>query len=165
MSAKEFIKKVGTVGLGHSVTFFVSHWFDYLLYIPMVTFLGPVKGGGIMLVLSMIMNLTLIWVYDKTGKDWLGFEALKQGKEEVSSKLPKWLKKAVTAGDTVAFIGLSVYDPLFAVIYLRKQDQVFKGLSARDWKIFLASTVIANIGWTGLIYGGVILFHIIKAAF
>lgn len=154
MGTKEFFKKAGTVGTGHTLNFVINNWFDYLVYVPVIAFLGPIYGCGAMIVLSVILNLTLIWVYDTTGKDWLGFEAIKEGKEKFSSTLPGWIQKLMSAGDWGAFIGLSLYDPFLATVYLRKQDQVFKGLSARDWKIFSAATILSNVGWTGLVYGG-----------
>lgn len=146
------------------MNFFLSHFFDYFLYVPVIAILGPIKGCAVMAALSMVVNFLLICLYDKTGKDWLGLETLKDGKNALTSNLPKWLQKVVSFGDVAAFIGFSVYDPLFAVIYMRKADQAFKGLSARDWKIFCLSTLVANVGWTTLIYAGLSVLRFIKAA-
>jgi hypothetical protein len=157
LNTKNVLSKFGTIGVGHFISFMTNNWFDYLIYVPVIAYLGPFVGCGIMIILSVILNLSLIWIYDKTGKDWLGYELIKQGKS--SSKLPKWVKKMISMGDVAALIGLSLYDPFHATIYLRKQESTFKGLSARDWKIFLFSTFLANIGWTTLVYFGVKVFN------
>ncbi len=153
------LTKLGTVGIGHTINFVINQGFDYGVYIPVIAIFGPFWGCGIMTILSIALNLTLIWVYDKTGKDWLGFESLKEGKDNLSSKLPKWLQKMVSFGNITAFIGLSIYDPFLATVYLRKREQAHKGLSARDWKIFLSATILSNVGWTGFIFGGVSAFQ------
>lgn len=159
------LTKLGTIGTGHTLNFIINNWFDYGVYVPVIAFFGPIYGCGIMIILSTLLNLSLIKAYDWSGKDWLGFESLKEGKENLSTKLPKWLQKMVSLGDITAFIGLSIYDPFMATVYLRKKEQAHKGLSARDWKIFLSATILSNVGWTGLVFGGLSTFQwFLKAA-
>lgn len=154
MSIRSIAHKLGTIGTGHFLNFMINNWFDYLLYIPVIAYFGPIWGCGIMIMLSVVLNLILIKVYDKTGKDWLGFEALKEGKEKFSFSLPIWVRKLISIGDTGAFIGLALYDPFLATIYLRKRENAHKGLTNRDWRIFVSATLLSNVGWTGLVYGG-----------
>ncbi len=161
MEVKDKAEKIATIAAGHTMSLIINNWFDYGIYVPVIAYFGPVKGGGIMIVLSILINLILIYLYDKTGKDWLGFEMIKEGKEEAASKLPNWLKKAINAGDIMAFIGLSIYDPFFATIYLRKIENKFNGLTKRDWIIFIIATILSNIGWTALVYSGISVFKII----
>ncbi len=155
MFPHKLLEKIGTIGTGHFLNFMINNGFDYGIYIPVIAFFGPIWGCGIMIILSMILNITLIWVYDKTGKDWLGFEMLKEGKEELSTGLPNWIRNLIQLGDFGAFIGLSIYDPFMATIYLRKKENVHNGLSKRDWRIFFSATILSNVGWTGLVYGGI----------
>ena len=153
MSISSFIQRIGIIGTGHSISFLVNNLFDYVLYVPVVAYFGPIKGCGIMIALSILINLILLKVYDWTGKDWLGLESLKKGKENLNS-LSGWMGNLLKAGDGIAFIALSFYDPLFTVIYMRKPENVYKGLSKRDWVIFGFATVLSNIGWTTLVFGG-----------
>jgi hypothetical protein len=155
LKLKSISQKLSIIGTGHTVNFLINSWFDYIVYVPVVAYFGPIKGCGIMIVISVLLNLTLIKVYDKTEKDWLGFEALKEGREKFSEKLPKWVSKLINLGDTGAFIGLSLYDPFLATIYLRKLKNAHKGLTGRDWRIFVSATLLSNVGWTGIVYGGI----------
>ncbi len=160
MDFRSISLKLGTIGTGHSISFLINNTFDYAIYIPVVAKFGPIWGCGIMIILSILINLTLMWVYIKTGKDWLGLEALKDGKEKLSmSDLPKWTKKLVSFGDRAAFIGLSIYDPLFATIYMRKSEDRQAWLSKRDWYVFGSATILSNVGWTGIVYGGLSVFR------
>lgn len=128
--------------------------FDFLVYGAVIAHFGLMQGFVIMAPLSILLNLSLIKVYDLTGKDWLGAESVKEGKEALGKNKPTWLKKLIASSDIVAFILISIYDPFIAVIYLRKQEHAYKGLSKRDWKIFLASTFVANAAWSVTIYTG-----------
>lgn len=161
MKTEEKVEKIATVATGHSLSLIINNVFDYVIYIPVIAYFGPITGGLIMIMLSIILNLSLIYLYDKTGKDWLGFEMIKESKERLSGNLPNWLRKALNAGDIIAFIGLSIYDPFFATIYLRKTEQKFRGLSKRDWAIFWTATVLSNISWIMLIFSGVSIFKVI----
>jgi hypothetical protein len=153
LNIKKILSKIGIIGFGHFISLITNNWFDFLIYVPVIAYFGPYTGCCIMIVLSVILNLSLIWFYDKAGEDFLGYELIKQGK--TSPKLPNWLKKVIAMGDVVALIGLSVYDPLHATLYLRKPELAFKGLSARDWKIFIFATLLSNAGWTAVVQTGI----------
>jgi len=116
---------------------------------------GFFGGLAIMIPLSVVLNIGLLKLYDKTGKDWLGFEALKAGKDIAVSDAPGWLQKIVKSSDILATTIILFYDPLLATIYLRKIGQAHKGMTSRDWRIFWLSTVLANVGWTSIVFGGI----------
>ena len=97
---------------------------------------GFFGGLAIMLPLSVVLNIGLIKLYDKTGKDWLGFEALKEGKDSAVSDAPGWLQKVIKSSYILSTTIILFYDPLLATIYLRKREQAHKGMSSRDWLIF-----------------------------
>jgi hypothetical protein len=51
---------------------------------------------------------------------------------------------------------LSIKEDAFrAVIYMRHGSHQYNGMSRRDWKIFLASLMIANVYWTLAAYMGI----------
>lgn len=165
MEVKEKAERVATITAGHTMSLIINNWFDYGVYVPVIAYFGPIQGGIIMTILSFIVSLTLIYLYDKTGRDWLGFEMIKEQKNHLSKHLNKFLRFMLRKSNIAAFIGLSVYDPFFATIYLREKDNVYNGLSKRDWMIFISSTIISNIGWTTLVFGGVELIKIIYTWF
>lgn len=152
---KKILTRVGIIGSGHTISIVINWFFDVVLYTVAVAQFGFWGGLAIMLPLSVIINLVLIRLYDKTGKDWLGFEALKEGRENAISSTPTWLQRIIKSSDIIATTAILFYDPLLATIYLRKIEQAHKGMSRRDWKIFWLSTVLANIGWTAIVFGGI----------
>ncbi len=155
---KALFSKLGIIGSGHTISIIINWFFDVILYTASVALFGFWGGLAVMLPLSVVLNIGLIKLYDKTGKDWLGFEALKEGKESAVADAPEWLRSIINSSDLLATIAILFYDPLLATIYLRKREQAHKGISRRDWKIFWLSTVLANIGWTAVVFGGVSVF-------
>jgi len=131
--------------------------FDFVLYPFVIWKLGPLVGGGIMALLSLITCLLTMRLYDRLGRDWLGIEFVKNLRHyEGGSRWRLWLAWLVARGDGVAFIVLSVkYDPFVTTAYLRRE--AFQRFTLRDWIIFLGSWAVANGFWIFLCYGGVSL--------
>lgn len=151
---KGILTQVSTIGAGHSILWVINSLFDYVLYALVLSFAGLLWGFGIMVVLSIILNLALIKVYDSTGKDWLGAESLQEAKRVLGENRPKWLRKILRSSYRLAYIFLSFYDPFIALIYLRRKEKAHKGMSRRDWKIFITSTILANVAWSVAIFTG-----------
>lgn len=129
--------------------------FDYALYPFVIYRLGLVVGGIVMAILSLLDCLLLLKIYDRLKRDWLGIEFIKELRHYPG--LAGWrraLAWLLGRGDVVAFFALSLrFDPFVTTAYLRRGQ--FNGLSARDWRIFLASVVVSNAAWALVCFGGI----------
>ena len=97
--------------------------------------------------------------YDWSKRDWLGIEALKGMKGyEGKNRLVKFLAGVLKKSDTAVFLFFSIKEDAFVtMVYLRHGSYQFNGMSARDWRILLASLAVANIYWTLASYMGLSL--------
>jgi hypothetical protein len=137
----------------------LNYPFDYALYPLIIYQLGIIKGGLIMTFLAAAANLFCLKFYDWSKRDWLGIETLKGLKGyDGNSRLARFTAGLLQKGDLVAFLFLSIKEDAFiTMIYLRHGSHQFNGMSRRDWRIFLASLLVANLYWTLAAYMGVSL--------
>lgn len=137
----------------------VDNAFDYLLYPAVILWIGPLWGGLVMAMLSLVFCLGLIRLYDRLGRDWLGLEYLKGIKlYHGRTRWKRCLGWLLNRGNIPAFIVLSVkYDPFITTAYLRRE--AFNGMARRDWVIFVSSWIIGNVTWTLLVFGGLTVTH------
>jgi len=135
--------------LTHGVTGFM---YDYLLYPFTIGIFGAFAGGTIMTIASLIINYALVLLYRKTKEDWFGFEALrlKRAEEGGESKL---LRFFLRFGYYPAFVGLSVYDPFLAFVYIQGRENPSHTFTIQDWKVFIVSNLICGLIWTSLVSG------------
>lgn len=168
-------ESIRNVALGQAIWVTVSWLYDNPLYIAVIALYGPVFGGTLMTLGSLIICLaTLIW-YNKKGVDWVGVgavDALREISLHYAEKLASWrsdsiLGKALfvvfyipiqivlitarlanhkTYGDASAFILLSiVQDPFITTAYLRHGK--YGPMEKRDWMIFFGSVTLSNGYW------------------
>lgn len=160
---KHKVKKISIVGAGLLGTEVVNHAFDFIMYPLAIGFFGPLKGGGIMMVLALSLNYILILGYHKTKQDWFGFEWLALKKEEESKTfLGKILCLILHFGHWPAFLFLCWEDPFKAFIFVRGRKASGFRFSKGDWFWFFLSNFIGNLIWI-LIISGVI--EVIKGLF
>jgi hypothetical protein len=152
---RKFQRRTAELATGFLTWNILDNAFDYALYPFVIWKLGPWIGGAIMTVLSLLFCLFLLRLYDRLGRDWLGIEFVKNLRHyEGTSRWRRWLAWLVSQGDAVAFVVLSVkYDPFITTAYMR--HEAYKGMSRRDWIIFLGSWLLANGLWIAVCYGGV----------
>jgi len=133
----------------------VDHAFDYVLYPFVIWKLGLWRGGLLMSVLSLLYCLLLLRFYDHLGRDWLGIEFVKGLRVyEGSSRWRRWIAWLIVRSDWIAFLVLSLHnDPFITTTYLR--HGAYNGMTARDWRIFMGSWVLANTAWIVICFGGV----------
>lgn len=129
----------------------VSYAFDYVVYPVIIYQFGPIKGTGILFLAALVLNYLCVFIYDKIKLDLFGFEALKELKEGTADGKKTFIQRVLKWGDVPAFIAMSWYDPIFAVIYKRKSRQ-FDGFTKRDHWMLMLSTFIACVLWS-LIWG------------
>jgi hypothetical protein len=62
---------------------------------------------------------------------------------------------------------LCLDDPVTVTLYFREGSYQFNGLNSRDWRVFLAATLVSNMywiaGWAGIIELGRWIFADISA--
>ncbi len=166
---KKFNLKI--LAIGHIVFRSFDYAFDYLLYPYVIYQLGPLYGGVIMAILSAVICLGIVWVYDMLEKDWLGIETVKElvenffKQEEDIAKAAwrrhgkKFLYWVFHKNKVGQFIFLSInFDPLITTVYLRPGYHMYNGFTKRDWKIFWGSTIVSNAWWTGIAFTAVTSF-------
>ena len=157
MPDRSFPRRTAELASGFLGWKVMDYAFDYALYPFVIWKLGPLIGGGIMALLSLLFCLLLMRLYDRLGRDWLGIEFVKNLRHyEGSSQWRRGLAWLVSRGDGIAFMILSVkYDPFITTVYLRRE--AFQRFVRRDWIIFFGSWAVANGLWIFLCYDGVSL--------
>jgi hypothetical protein len=131
--------------------------FDNVLYPLAVWKYGLVRGGMLMATFSAVFCFGAILAYDRTRRDLVGLEALKELKAyEGSHCLGRVFAWILRRGDLAAFLFLSFFsNPFMATVYLRRESHVFNGLGGREWAIFTASFVLSNASWASVCFTGV----------
>lgn len=149
--------RVAELTAGITVFKLSNNAFDYALYPFVIYKLGIIKGGLIMTFLAAVINILCLKFYDWSKRDWLGIEVLKGMKGyEGGNRLVRFMSGILKKSDPAAFFFLSIKEDAFiTMIYLRRGSHQYNGMSARDWRIFLASLSVANIYWTLAAYMGV----------
>lgn len=144
-------------------TVFNTYLYDYLFYPYMIWKLGIVTGGIVMTILSTFICYLFLKFYDWSKKDWLGIETLKQVREYTGcSRVGRFACWVMKKGDWAAMLLLSIqFDPFITVAYMRQGSNRFDGMKKRDWQIFFASAIIANVYWTLVAFAGVSLLELV----
>ncbi len=144
-------ERIGIMAVGHTFKQVEEFVFDYTLYPLVIAFWGAMIGGLVMTAFSALVCYLYILFYDWAKKDWLGLELLKEVRDggEKHGRIASFMQRLARNGDWYAFFALSIYtDPFVTTVYLRQGAGQYNGLSARDWKIFWASVLVANLWWT-----------------
>ena len=167
-------KKIKTIAIGYTINYMIDWLFDNPLYIFVIAERGPFVGGLVMMLLSAAACLATILFYNWSKTDWFGFSVvngLRDHGDEWMERVKnvhiktRWMRIAVQSlliipskffalaiwllnkGDVPAFFVMTLfYDPFMTVTYFRRGS--FTKLTTRDWYIFWASVVIANVYWT-----------------
>lgn len=160
-------ERLGVLGLGHLMNAGIMYGFDWGLYPFTIWLMGPIIGGIIMTILSILFDLTIIYWYDKSKQDWLGIEAVKSFKEgSGGSRKEKLLRWVMNRSDKILVVLLSFkLNPFNVVLYMRHGAHEYNGMSCRDWKIFTVSTIVGNFYWTLAMFGGVTVIEQVWKSF
>jgi hypothetical protein len=153
--------RVAELTAGITIFKLANNAFDYALYPFVIYKLGIIKGGLIMTFLASLTNLFCLKFYDWSKRDWLGIEALKGMKGyEGKNRLARFMSGILKKSDTAAFFFFSIKEDAFVtMVYLRHGSYQYNGMSARDWRILLASLAVANVYWTLAAYMGLSLME------
>lgn len=145
----------------------ITDWvFDNPIYIAVIAMFGPLKGGLIMTVASMVYCVIAVVIYERKKIDWLGVNAVEAVKEHgagwikrldsrsVVIRIVAWVPSrlfllvlwAIKKNDVLAFIALSIYeDPFKTLVFLRKGH--FNGFGLKDLTVFIGSLLLSNGYW------------------
>lgn len=141
------------MAVGHTFKQVEEFVFDYTMYPAVIAWLGTMIGGAVMMTFSALISWLYIRFYDWAKKDWLGLELLKEfrdGKDK-HGYVARLVQRVARKGGWLAFLALSCStDPFMTTVYMRSGAEEYNGLSSRDWKIFWASVLVANLWWTVL---------------
>ncbi|MBI5847523.1 MAG: hypothetical protein HZB31_06160 [Nitrospirae bacterium] len=149
------------LAIGVSAKSLISGSFDWFLYPAVIYWLGPVKGGVVMTLLSMLACIGMMKFYDWSKRDWLGIEAMKGLREyEGTKRLGKLTAWVLTKGDFIIFLFLCInLDPFITTTYMRHGRNNYGGMGKRDWLIFISSVIVGNVYWTLAVFMGISLFE------
>lgn len=141
-------RRIAEVGTGHAIYATFNFLCDHILYVFVVYRLGLLRGGAIMTAFSLIQCAVTLIIYERMRIDWVGVGSLAR-----LSMLPKpsWWQRvilwATRHGDFAIFLALCAFqDPFITTAYFRRGR--FDGITARDWRLFLASVFVSNLYWT-----------------
>lgn len=134
------------IGFCH-LLYHIFHWFfDYVLYVYVVYNWGMLIGGGMMMLLSFLLCASTLAVYESLQIDFMGVGLLNEWHTKKPKTLSGRLFRHVNKNKVAVYIFLSLFtDPFIITAYFRKGQ--FNGLTARDWRFFLLSTLIGNLYW------------------
>jgi hypothetical protein len=161
--AKSLKQTLMVIG-GHAVYEVFNFGFDWVIW-PIVQAKGGWMGILCLTAGAFIINLALLWFYQKMGKDWLGVSVLEDMKSRAKSmslksdKYGAWYQPIhllVTSVfkalmwllrfDVVTFIVFSCHhDSFVATAFLRKGK--FGPLTGLDLVIFTMSTIFSCAFW------------------
>ena len=149
-------KKLGLWTVGHTVDFFMTWGYDLVIYPYLFLTFGTFLGWIYATIGSILLCLGTLWFYDYTKQDWLGIETIKLLRDEPGTHpIRTFFHRLMNKGDALAFIALSIhYDPFIVTVYMRRGSGNHL-MSGRDWKIFWASVVVANLWWGLVVFGAI----------
>ena len=142
-------------GTGLALKEAINWPYDYILYPAVIIWKGPLVGGAIMIFLSIFYDLWIIRAYDWAKTDWFYIEKLKEIREtDAQTRWGRWFRWFLKKGNVAMFFFLCVKEnPATVVIYFRKGSFQYNGMKSRDWKIFFASVVVANLVYIAILSG------------
>ncbi len=123
-------ERIGIIGAGHAIITGINHWFDLVLYPFVICSLGLFDGVLTMIVFALVLDILVIYVYDKTKLDWLGIETAKDLQDGITSRFGKVvLKWTSDKGDMVTTVALAFFvDAFIITLYMRKGAYRYNGL-------------------------------------
>lgn len=147
LSSPQLWQRLARIGTGHTLYAGFNWVFDNVLYVWVVYTLGMVKGGALMTAASFAQCALTLVVYQRMRIDWVGTGLLAEIRlKRERTRLERALVWASERHPAVIFTLLCVFQDPFITAAWFKQGS-FERLTRRDWAIFLAAVVVANLYW------------------
>lgn len=155
-------KRLGVFGAVVTLIEAQGHLFDYIAYPAAILWLGVIKGGMLMTVISFLLSYVIIIWYNKTKQDWFGIEWLRLRSIVESKTLSgRMLSFILRLGKWPAYIAITVYDPAYGFIFLRGRQSVGFTLTKADWAWFVVTELIGNLVWILFVSGAIELIRLV----
>lgn len=148
-------RKIRDIGIGLAAWESFNFGYDFLFYPFALAYWGIAVGGVVAFIGATIVNTIVFVAYEYMAIDWLGAHALRQiDEQETKTALerlitwlgrPKknWWEKLI---HPFVFVALTLpIDPVIVAIHHRRSH--FRGISLRDWGVFIAANTSANLWW------------------
>ncbi|MBL8189971.1 MAG: hypothetical protein JNK38_18295 [Acidobacteria bacterium] len=154
------LRQLGQWGVGLYLYNTFNRFYDVVLYTAVIAKWGTLKGGVMMMALSLVVDWVTLRLYDRFKRDVFGIEGLKRVRDsDATTWIGKVLRWALRQNDLVTFVVLTLMTNQFVVTaWLRHGADEFNGLQRRDWVIFLSSVVLGNLYWIAVVSGAIQLF-------
>jgi len=149
-----WLQRIGILVLGLSANKAIVYWYDFTVYPDLIASYGLVRGWLYAAVGSVVLCLGSLWFYNLTKQDWLFLETFKEVRDgHAVGRIRKFFQDLAHRGDALAFFFLCLWQDAFIItVYMRKGSGNY-AMTARDWKIFWASTLITEIWWGLIVFG------------
>lgn len=154
-----WLQRIGILVLGLTANHSIVYWWDFTVYPSLINKYGLVHGwlyaaGG-----SVVLCLGTLWFYNLTKQDWLLIETFKRVRDgEAVWRIGKFFQDLANRGDSLTFLFLSLWkDSFITTVYMRRGAENY-AMTARDWKIFWASTLVSEVWWGLLVFGAIEAF-------
>ncbi len=140
-------QRVAQIGIGHTLYAGFNWLFDNVLYVWVVYTLGVLKGGALMMAASGVQCAVLLVVYQRMRIDWVGVGLVTEMRTKPQrTRIARLLARASDFHPAAIFTLLCVLqDPFVTTAWLKRGS--FDRLTRRDWSIFCAAVVVANVYW------------------
>lgn len=157
---RRYLRQLGQWSVGLYLYNTFNRFYDLVLYTAVIAKWGALKGGAMMMALSLVVDLVTLRLYDRFKRDVFGIEGLKRVRDsDAITWTGKVLRWALRQNDLVVFVVLTLMTNQFVVTaWLRHGAGEFNGLQRRDWLIFLTSVALGNLYWIAVISGAIQLF-------
>ena len=155
------LKFISAIGLYAAVNWII----DYVLYPLTIWYFGLLKGGALLAITLFIFDFLSVRFYDWAKADWLAIEYTKQSLQSGYfarfGNLFKNKYRHVWISLCVIFLSMK-FNPFIVTILMRNGAYTYSGLARRDWIIFVASHLIGQFYWIGLVGGALTLLFKIQ---
>lgn len=95
---------------------------------------------------TLVIDLTMLYLYEKSGKDLLGVNALHDFEEES----PGWIASIIKKGNIITYYFLMCYNPFLFCAYLKKGEREVS-FTGKDFIRFSVSSVASFFTWALLV--------------
>lgn len=152
--AIRWLQRIGIFILGFTADKAMVYWYDFTVYPSLIANYGLVRGWLYAAAGSIVLCLGTLWFYNLTKQDWLFLETVKEVRDgQAFWRIRKFFQDLAHRGDALAFVLLCLFkDAFIATVYMRKGAGNY-AMTARDWKIFWASTLVSEVWWGLLVFG------------
>jgi hypothetical protein len=174
-------KRISQMMTGWGFWVVSNWWIDNPVYLLVIAHEGLVTGGIIMTAFTVFWNSAYVIFHEyhkRNGIDWLGLDGIDSMRQDLKERLlrsessrsslamrillfiPKGFIRMVLwmleKGDGFAFVALTVWTDSFVTLAYVRRGRTGT-ITAKDWGLFVLSTIISNAYWSIRSYGIVVV--------